>query len=73
MTERSNFRPRKVPIASRLSKIGSAAKVLVRLLGLNDFDEDTSSSRTPWTQGCGGSMPISSPIPICTRIGRRWY
>ncbi len=29
----------KVPIASRLSKIGSAAKVLVRLLGLKDSDE----------------------------------
>lgn len=72
MNKRWHFQPRKEPATYRLGKAGYAANVLFRMLGLNDFDDNTSSSPSRWTRDHGGDAQASL-VPIRIPIGRRRY
>jgi hypothetical protein len=70
MNKRSYIQPGKRPVTCRSSKANYAANALFRMLGLNGFDDDTSSSLSPWAQHQGGDAPTSL-IPIRIAIDRR--
>ena len=72
MNKRSYFQSRKKPVTYWLGKAGYAANALFRMLGLNDFDDDASSSSSPWAQNHGGDAQTSL-IPVRIPIGRRRY
>ena len=72
MNKRWYFQSRKKPVTYRLGRAGYAANALFRMLGLNDLDDDTSSSSSRWTRDHGGDAQTSL-IPIRIPIGRRRY
>jgi hypothetical protein len=72
MNKRWCFQPRKKSVTYQFSKAGYAANALFRMLGLQNFDDDTSSSSLAWTQNIGGDAQMSL-IPIRIPIGRRRY
>ena len=72
MNKRWYFQSRKKPVTYRLGKAGYAANALFRMLGLNDLDDDTSSSSSRWTRNHDGDAQTSL-IPIRIPIGRRRY
>ena len=72
MNKRCYFQSRKKPAISRLGKAAYAANAFFRMLGLNDLDDDTSSSSSRWTRNHGGDTQTSL-IPIRIPIGRRRY
>jgi hypothetical protein len=72
MNKRSCIQPKKKPVTYWLSKAGYAANALFRMLDLNGFDDDMSSSSSPWTQNQGVDAQTSL-APIRIPIGRRTY
>ena len=72
MNKRWHFQSRKKPATYRLGKAGYAANVLFRMLGLIDFDDNTSSSSSRWTRDHGGDAQTSL-VPIRIPIDRRRY
>ena len=72
MNKRWYFQSRKKLVTYWLGKAGYVANALFRTLGLNSFDDDTSSSSCPWTQNRGRDAQTSL-IPIRIPIGRRRY
>jgi len=69
MNKRCRFQRNKKPIAYWFGKVGYGANALFRLLGLNGFDRDTSSSPSPRNQNHGGDAQTSL-IPIRIPIER---
>jgi hypothetical protein len=72
MNKRWYFQSRKKPVTYWLDKAGYAANVLFRILGLNDVDDNTSSSPSRWTRNHGADAQASL-APIRIPIGRRKY
>lgn len=72
MNKRWYFQSRKKAGHLLARKAGYAANVLFRMLGLNDFDDNTSSSPSRWTRNRGGDAQVSL-VPIRIPIGRRRY
>jgi hypothetical protein len=72
MNKRWYFQSRKKPVTYRHGKAGYAANALFRMLGLNDLDDNTSSSSSRWTRNHGGDTQTSL-IPVRIPISRRRY
>jgi len=72
MNKRWYFQSRKKLVTYWLGMAGYVANAFFRTLGLNSFDDDTSSSSCPWTQNRGKDAQTSL-IPIRIPIGRRRY
>jgi len=72
MNKQWYFQSKKKLVTYWLGKGGYVANALFRTLGLNSFDDDTSSSSCPWTQNRGKDAQTSL-IPIRIPIGRRRY
>ena len=70
MNKRSCFQTKKKLVTYWLSKAGYAGNALFRMLGVNDFDDDVSSSSSPWAQSHSGDAQTSL-IPVRIPIGRR--
>ena len=70
MNKRSSFQSRKKLVTYWLGRAGYVVNVLLRILGLNDFDDNTSSSLSRWTRNHGGDAQASL-VPIRIPIGRR--
>jgi hypothetical protein len=72
MNKRSCFQPQKKPITCWLGNAGYTANALFRMLGLNDFEDDTSSSSSRWTRNHGGDAQTPL-VPVRIPVGRRRY
>ena len=72
MNRRWYFQSKKKLVTYWLGKGGYVANALFRTLGLNGFDDDTSSSSCPWKQNRGRDAQTSL-IPVRIPIGRRRY
>ena len=72
MNKRWYFKSRKKLVTYWLDKAGYVANALFHKLGLNSFDDDTSSLASHWTQNRGRDAQTSL-IPIRIPIGRRRY
>jgi len=70
MNKQPSLQLKKMPLTCRLGRVGYAAEVIFRVLSLNVFDEDASSSRSAWTQNHGADAQTSL-IPIRIPVSRR--
>ena len=68
MNKRWYFQSKKTRVAYWLDKAGHVTNAVFRKLGLNSFDDETSSSSSHWPQNRGGDAQTSLiPIPIRRR------
>ena len=69
MSKQSRFR-RKKPATNRLGKAGYVTHALLRMLGLDEFNDDTSSSSRRIQNHEEAQVSL---VPIRIPVGRRRY